>query len=91
MKFYGILKYWLSIIIMSKTNLRILCLIDRGLLTLFGKTLVAFYLAVVFFTCIHVTITYFCNKDLWFKYFPVDDDSNLPSPSDNSYMDRQDL
>ena len=68
-----------------------LCLIDRGLLTLFGKTLVAFYLAVVFFTGIHVVITYFCNKDLWFKYFPVDDDSNLPSTADNSFMDRQDL
>ena len=64
---------------------------DTQLIALFGKSLVAFYLLVVFCVFVHVMITYFINKDLWFKYFPPGDDPAKQSSGQGNFGPRLDL
>jgi len=65
--------------------------LDTQLISLFGKSLVAFYLLVVFCVFLHVVVTYFINKDLWFKYFPPGDDPAKQSSGQGNFGPRLDL
>ena len=51
--------------------------LDWRMLGYFFKSLLGFFACGLILGLIHLVITFAFNEDLWYEYFPIDDDSNI--------------
>ena len=57
--------------------------LDYEMLGLFFQCMIGFFISGLFLSLIYLTYVYFFNEDIWYEYFPVEDDYNIDDILDN--------